>query len=44
MGSQGFSVDFDTREALGKILGGKLASGEITSGRDSDTRDEEDKA
>jgi hypothetical protein len=44
IGSQGVSLDSDTREALEKILGGRLTSGEITSGRDSDTRDEEDKA
>jgi hypothetical protein len=44
IGSQGVSLDSDTREASEKILGSKLTSGEITSGRDSDTRDEEDKA
>jgi hypothetical protein len=44
IGSQGISLDSDTREALEKILGSKLTSGEITSGRDNDTRDEEDKA
>ena len=42
--SQGVSLDSDTREAIGKILGRKLASGEIASNRDSGTRDEEDRA